>query len=271
MRHAYFMQAAVDNVMSPIVWTAAYNQALEQGANHADAVRLADGVVRETQGSQLPEDISRIESGPAWARLFTQFAGYFNMQANLLGHGFAALARDYGLRRGASRGIYLLGMGLLAPAIVSELIVQLGRGGPDDEDDDGYLDDWLAAAGMGVLRNVAAMVPGGGQFVMAMINAWNDKPYDDRLATSPAISMIENAAKAGPSVWRAATGEGSSQKAVQDVGTLISLTVGLPPASAAARPLGYATGIADDRIRPTGPVDVARGLVTGVASPDSKW
>ena len=270
MRHAYFMQAAVDNVMSPIVWTAAYNQALEQGANHADAVRLADGVVRETQGSQLPEDISRIESGPAWARLFTQFAGYFNMQANLLGHGFAALARDYGLRRGASRGVYLLGMGLLAPAIVSELIVQLGRGGPDDEDDDGYLDDWLAAAGMGVLRNVAAMVPGGGQFVMAMINAWNDKPYDDRLATSPAISMIENAAKAGPSVWRAATGEGSSQKAVRDVGTLISLTVGLPPASAAARPLGYAAGIADDRIRPTGPVDVARGLVTGVASPDSK-
>lgn len=270
MRHAYFMQAAVDNVMSPIVWTAAYNQALEQGANHADAVRLADGVVRETQGSQLPEDISRIESGPAWARLFTQFAGYFNMQANLLGHDFAALARDYGLRRGASRGIYLLGMGLLAPAIVSELIVQLGRGGPDDEDDDGYLDDWLAAAGMGVLRNVAAMVPGGGQFVMAMINAWNDKPYDDRLATSPAISMIENAAKAGPSVWRAATGEGSSQKAVRDVGTLISLTVGLPPASAAARPLGYAAGIADDRIRPTGPVDVARGLVTGVASPDSK-
>jgi uncharacterized linocin/CFP29 family protein len=29
-KHAYFLQSAVDNVMGPIVWTGAYNQALEQ-------------------------------------------------------------------------------------------------------------------------------------------------------------------------------------------------------------------------------------------------
>jgi len=29
-------------------------------------------------------------------------------------------------------------------------------------------------------------------------------------------------------------------------------------------------GVADDRINPTGPVDYARGMVTGFASPQSK-
>ena len=48
-------------------------------------MRAADAAVRETQGSLQPEDISRFESGPAFARMFTQFQSYFNMQANLLG------------------------------------------------------------------------------------------------------------------------------------------------------------------------------------------
>jgi len=99
MRHAYFLQAAVDNVMGPIIWTAAYNQAVEAGETERDAVRLADAAIRETQGSSLPEDISRIESGNAFVRLFTQFAGYFNMQANLLGGEFVKIAHDGGCAR----------------------------------------------------------------------------------------------------------------------------------------------------------------------------
>ena len=269
MRHAYFMQQGVDNVMSPIIWTAAYNQAMEQGQNHRDAVRLADSAVRETQGSQLPEDMSRIESGNAFVRMFTQFAGYFNMQANLLGTEFAKIAKEYGLRDGAARGFYVFAAGFLIPAVMSELIVQIMRGGPEDDDDDGYLDDWIAALSLGVLRNGTAMVPVAGPMVGAAINAWNDKPYDDRLATAPAISMIESAMKAGPSTWRAISGDGPSQKAVRDVGTLISMSVGLP-ANVAARPVGYMAAIADDRVEPTGPVDFVRGLLTGAASPESR-
>lgn len=271
MHHAYFLQSGIDNVMSPVIWTAAYNQYQAEGYSHEDAVRLADGVVRTTQGSTMPEDISRMESGPAWARLFTQFAGYFNMQANLLGTEFVNLARDMGLRKGAGRGLYVLTMGFLAPAVVGEAVMQVFRGGPDDEDDDGYLDDWLAALfGWAPLRNATAMLPfGTGQLVMGVFNAANDKPYDDRLATSPAISMIETSVKAPVSVYKAIVEDGSPQKAVRDVATLISMTVGLP-ANLAARPIGYLAGVAADDTVPTGPVDAVRGIVTGTPSAASK-
>jgi len=271
MRHAYFLQSAVDNVMGPIIWTAVYNQAVAAGETERDAVRLADAAIRETQGSSLPEDISRIEGGNAFVRLFTQFAGYYNMQANLLGSAFVQIARDGGLRQNAGRGLFVLGLGFLAPAIVAEGIAQLFRGGPDDSDKDGeYLDDWIAALfGWGMLRNVTAMVPVVGQGLNALANATNAKPYDDRLATSPAVSMLESAARAPVSVFKAVTGEGSTQKAVRDVATLISMTVGLP-ANLAARSVGYAAGVAEGRINPTGPADAARGMVTGAASAESR-
>lgn len=271
MRHAYFLQSAVDNVMGPIIWTAAYNQAVEAGETERDAVRLADSAIRETQGSSLPEDISRIEGGNAFVRLFTQFAGYFNMQANLLGSEFVKITRDGGLRQNAGRGLYVMGLGFLAPAIVAEAIAQAFRGGPDDADKDGeYLDDWIAAVfGWGPLRNITAMVPVVGQGVSALINAANSKPYDDRLATSPAVSMLESAARAPFSVYKALAEDGSGQKAVRDVATLISMTVGLP-ANLAARSVGYLTGVAEGRIDPVGPVDAVRGTITGAASPESK-
>lgn len=271
MRHAYFLQSAVDNCMSPIIWTAAYNQAVEQGLDHKDAVRLGDSAVRETQGSTLPEDISRIEAGPAWARLFTQFAGYFNMQANLLGTEFAKVMQEYGLKKGAGKGLYIFTLGFMAPAVVAELVMQLFRGGPGDDDKDGeYLDDWLAALFFWApIRNATAMLPGVGQMINSSVNAWNSKPYDDRIASSPAVSMVESAVKSPVSVYQAIANDGSPQKAVRDVATLISMSVGLP-ANLAARPIGYAAGMAGGRIDPTSGFDMARGLVTGVASPESK-
>jgi hypothetical protein len=272
MQHAYFLQTAIDSAMSPIIWTAAYNQALEQGHSHDDAVRLGDSAVRETQGSTLPEDISRFEAGPAWFRLFTQFAGYFNMQANLLGAEYAKMIQqDYGLRKNASKGLFIFMLGFYVPAVVGELVMQLFKGGPGDDDKDGeYLDDWLAVLfGWAPLRTLTAMVPVAGQGINSAVNAWNKKPYDDRLATSPSISMLESSLKAGPSVYSAVVNDGSAQKAVRDVATLISMTVGIP-VNLAARPIGYMAGMADNKIVPTSEADMARGLVTGIASPESK-
>lgn len=268
-KHAYFLQSAVDNIISPVVWTGAYNQYLEAGHSEMDARRLADAAVRQTQGSTLAEDVSRFETGHPVVRMFTQFAGYFNMQANLLGTEFATTMRELGLRNGMGRGVYVFTFGFLAPALVSELIVQAFRGGPEDEDHDGVLDDWLAALFKGVLRSGLAMVPVAGQITNAVINTMNDKPYDDRVSTAPAISMIDSAASAPASVYKAVFADGSARKAVRDVATLIAMSVGIP-ATAIARPLGYLADVEQGRVEPTSPADAARGAVTGVASPDSK-
>lgn len=270
-KHAYFLQSAVDNIVGPVVWMGAYNQALEAGHGEQDARRLADSVVRQTQGSTLPEDVSRIETGNAFVRMFTQFAGYFNMQANLLGTEFANIMHEQGLRHGMGRGLYVFTMGFLAPAMISELIVQAFRGGPDDEDKDGTtLDDWLMAVlVMGNVRAGLAMVPGVGQAANVAINTFNRKPYDDRISTAPAVSMIESAAAAPHSVYKAVMEDGSRKKAVRDVATLITITTGLP-ATAVARPGGYLADVEQGKVQPTSGADAARGLVTGVASPESK-
>jgi hypothetical protein len=269
-RHAYFMQAAFDNVMSPIVWTGAYNQAVQQGMTDADAVRFADGTVRQTQGSTLPEDVSRIETGPAYARIFTQFVGYFNMIANTNITALEQVRREVGLRKGAGKALGIVFLGFLIPAWTAEAIALAMRGGPEDEDDDGYLDDWLAAViGMGTLKGTIAGVPFAGQLAVAGINRWNDNPNDDRVSLSPAISLIESTVGAPVSVYKAMLEDGSKARAVKDVATAMSMLTGLP-IFAVARPIGYVTGIMDERIEPTGPLDFARGVVTGAASPESR-
>jgi hypothetical protein len=273
MRNAYFLQTAVDNALSPIVWTGAYNQAMTEGMTHDDAVRFADGTVRQTQGSTLPEDVSRFETGPAYARAFTQFIGYFNMVANTNATALQQIAGEVGLKKGAGRALGVVMAGLLVPLWVAEAIAQAFRGGPDDEDKDGYLDDWLAAVfGFGTIKGLLAMIPIAGQAANSAVSRLDNNPMNDRISLSPGLSLLESAL--GGNVQTVSEildsdKEVNARRAVRDAATLVSVFTGLP-AYAVARPAGYLAGIADDKIEPTGPLDVARGLVTGVASPDSK-
>lgn len=270
MKHAYFLQSAMDSVIGPIVWAGAYNQALQGGMVDAEAVRFADGTVRQTQGTTLPEDVSRIETGPAYARLFTQFLGYFNMLANTNATELQKVMRETGIKKGATKALGIVFFGLLSPAWIAEAIAIAMRGGPDDDDDDGYLDDWLMqVAGLGTVKFALAGIPFAGQFINAGINRWNGNPVDDRVSLSPGVSLAEGAVGAPYSVYQAMVNDGNASKAVKDVGTAVTLLTGLP-AHWAARPLGYLTGIADERIEPEGPMDLIRGLVTGTASPDSR-
>lgn len=270
-RHAYFLQRAVDSVMSPTIWLAAYNQAQEQGMAETDSSKFADSVVRETQGAQAPEDIAAFEAGTAFSRMFTQFAGYFNMNANLLGSEYRVLARDLGLKAGAGRALYLFLFGFLAPAVVGELIIQAFRGGPGDDDDDGsYLDDWLASLfGWAPLRYLTAMVPFAGQLVNTMANTLNDKPYDDRISTSPAISMLETAAKAPSRVLAAVGDQDKAPRAVADVGVLVGMALGIP-VRPVTKAVSYGMQVKEGLVDPTGTPDYLRGIISGTASPASK-
>ena len=270
MKHAYFLQSALDNTMGPIIWTSAYNGALGKGLSQDDAVRYADGVIRQTQGSTLPEDVSRIETGPAYARVFTQFIGYFNMMANTNGTQVKQIAQDVGLKRGAGKALMLVTLGMMVPIWVAEAIAQAMRGGPDDPEGDGWLDDWLAAVfGLGTIKGMFAMVPFVGSLANAAVNRFNGNPADDKMSLSPAVSLLEGAAGVPVDIYKTLHGEGNTQRTVRDVASMISILTGLP-AIAAARPLGYLAGVEGGQISPTGPADAVRGALTGTASPASK-
>ena len=269
-KHAYFLQSAFDNTMGPIIWNSAYNGALAKGIAQVDAVHYADGVIRQTQGSTLPEDVSRIETGPAYARMFTQFIGYFNMMANTNATALKQIASETGLKKGAGKALMVVTMGMLVPIWVAEAIAVAFRGGPDDPEGDGYLDDWLAAVFcMGTIKGTLAMVPFVGQLANAGINRLNTNPADDRVSVSPAVSILEAAVGAPVSVYKAIHDEGNKVRAVRDVASAVSIATGLP-AMAVARPLGYLAGVQQGTISPTSTADMARGLATGAASPASK-
>lgn len=267
-KHAYILQSTFQNVVDTITWTGAYNQALAENMSEVEAIRSANSAVRETQGSLKPEDISRFETGTAFTRMFTQFASYFNMQANVLGTEFAKISQEVGLRKGAGRAFYVLLFGFLAPAWAAEAIVLGMRGGGGDGDDE-YLDEFLSFFFGAPLRNAAAMVPIVGPAVLSSAAGFNSNLNDDRLANAPAITSIEASVRAPSSVYKAMFENGRASRAVKDSLSLITMITGVP-VSALGRPAGYMADVAEGRTEPTDAVDLTRGLVTGTSSPDSK-
>jgi hypothetical protein len=261
-KHAYILQAGAQNIVDNIVWMGAYDQAVAAGATEKAAVREADAAVRATQGSFNPEDVSRFETGSPFTRAFTMFYSYFNMQANLLGTEFSNAMRQQGLKKGAGRALYVYTMGFMIPAVLSELIVRSMSGKFDEDDDDQVLDDFMTAFFFGQFRAATAMFPGG-QVAQAGVNMFNKKWYDDRITTSPAISMVESAVAAPSSVYKAIVEDGNKKKAIRDTLTLMGLLSGIPLAPL-SRPLGYLADLREEKIKPaTGPVDFMRGLITG--------
>lgn len=252
-------QSIVDN----ITWAGAYDQAVENGASEAQAVRDADSAVRLTQGSFNAEDISRFETGTPFVRAFTMFYSYFNMQANILGTEFTKVFRDLGMRKGAGRAMYIYTLGLMIPAVLAELIMRAGSGDlPDADDDDEYLTDYMALFFGSQFRTVTAMVPLVGQTANTAVNYFNDKKYDDRISGSAAITTLESSVRAPYSVYKAISENGSNKMAVKDTLTLIGMTLGVP-AGAAARPIGYLLDVEEGKANPENAIDFTRGLVTG--------
>ena len=161
-------------------------------------------------------------------------------------------------------------MGFAAPAIVSEMIAQAFRGGPDDDDKDGeYLDDWLMAVLVyGPIKTATAFVPGG-SLINSAVAKFNHNPADDKMSITPVMNSLDALASIPVDLWKAEQGKANAQKIVRDISTVIAVTVGLP-ANIVARPLGYLAGVDQGKISPTSDLDMARGLITGAASPESK-
>lgn len=262
-RHAYILQSQFQNVVDLVAWTGAFEQAVQRGETEAEAVRSADSVIRETQGSLNPEDVSAWETGTPLKRLFTQFFSYFSSQGNLLTTEFRNSAT-------LTRTGYVYFMGIMLPAVISEIIRRSFGQGWDDEDDDGYLDTFLDVLFGSQARYLTGMVPLVGQVVNTAINQFDDKRFNDELVPSPVISSVSQAAQAPFSLWRALT-EGKGQKAaVRDTATLMTLLTGVPLFNVVARPAGYLADVNEGKVSPTDPVDLARGLATGTASEASK-
>jgi len=261
-QHGYFLQQGTQGIVDTLTWIGAYNQAVEQGATERDAVRQADAAVRMTQSSFAAEDASRIEVNSAFVRMFTHFYNYFNMMANITGSEFATTLRTLGLRKGAGRMVYVYAAGFMIPAVLSELIVQ-AIGGFDDGDDDEYdLGDAMQLFFGSQARALAAMAPGLGQVATAAAGRFTSAYYDDRISTSPAVSILESMVSAPFSLYKAIAEEGSYKKAAKDMLTLLGMITRLPLGQI-GKPVGYMLDVHQGKAEPESGMDVVRGLVSG--------
>lgn len=270
-QHAYFLQSFTQNHVDFIAWGGAYDAAISRGEEEKEAIRFADSVIRETQGTLAPEDVAAVETQQAFVRSFLQFYNFFNVMANLNATEVMIVKRTTGLKQGAGRLFYIYMMGFAAQALIADAIAGLFRGGWEDDEDDGYLDEFLIWFFGGQAKFAAAMVPGVGQAANAAIGLATTKAqYDDRVSVSPSVSLFESFIRVPFQAYKSVfEGEDFDRRDVRDTMTLLGVLTKLP-IGALGRPVGYGVGVAQGDIQPTGPLDVARGLVTGAPSPESR-
>ena len=115
------------------LWLGRYQQALDAGSSHEESIRLADKAIRQTQTAGAPKDLSAFERDPKYA-WFKMFLGPMLIQGNRIRESFARR----GVVQSWPQALGTLTAAWFLPAIMWDLMT--GRG-PDDDDDDGILDD----------------------------------------------------------------------------------------------------------------------------------
>jgi hypothetical protein len=81
-RAAFAMMGFTDKITTVPVWWTAYNIEMKESGDQQRAVDFADKVVRNTQGSGSPKDLSEMQRGGNVRRAFTMFMTFFNSTYN---------------------------------------------------------------------------------------------------------------------------------------------------------------------------------------------
>jgi GNAT superfamily N-acetyltransferase len=137
IKDSYFsLTGLFDLAICMPTWIASYNKSIEEQVksgkgevNEETAIRYADLVVRETQGSGDIVNMAAVQRGTEIQKLLTQFYSYFSVYANRQIEAFDRAKRNGEYSQLVSFALYWW----FFPAVVSELLA--GRG-PDDDDDD---------------------------------------------------------------------------------------------------------------------------------------
>jgi hypothetical protein len=167
-----------------------------------------------------------------------------------------------GIKKGAGRLIFITAMAYSIPAVLSEIIAQSLRGFDAGDDDEWGFDDAMKLFFNAHWRYGTAMIPFIGQAANAALNKWNDKPYDDKLSVSPAISTIEATLFAPHSVYKALMDDGSWAKGTKDTLTAIGMLTGMPLGQI-GKSVGYMMDVEQGRVNPQSTMDQVRGVISG--------
>lgn len=159
---AYAPLTMVQLMVDIPTWFGAYEKALHEGHSDAEAVDLADWAVMNSQGSGRPGDLSAVERGNPWQKLFTVFYTFFNTALNLA----VVSGKTQSTMKAAAQ---ILTICILQPVLeygIREAASFLGQ--EDDDDEDEFWVKHLKGAAIASLQFDAGMVWGVREFASAM-------------------------------------------------------------------------------------------------------
>lgn len=113
------------------LWLGRYQQALDDGASHDEAVRLADKAIRQTQTAGAPKDLSAFERDPKYG-WFKMFLGPMLIQGNRIRE---ALGKR-GVVGSWPQALGTLTAAWFLPAVMWDLLTGHGPEGDDDDPTD---------------------------------------------------------------------------------------------------------------------------------------
>jgi hypothetical protein len=273
-RHAYFLQTVVQNIMDAMVWSASYQQALDDTAANVSpdeakrhAVDLADATIRTTMGSFSATDVAGYEGElTPFAKVFFQFSGWFNTMANVQGDQLLLMRRTTGWTAKSGLALQAYVLAFAVPMMLGEALAQALRGQIKDEDDDGsWIDDFGSEIVMfGQLRSMFAEIPGLGALPNTALNFIDDSAWNDRMVVPPSVALLERSIY-GTRDLAEVLRDGEKDlkgRTVRDVLTALGFVLRLP-GGMVGRTAGYLTDVEQGTTQPANTADLIRGLATG--------
>lgn len=110
-------------------WIGAYEAAIRQGLDDATAVQRADSAVLEAQGGGQIKDLAEVQRKHP---MLTQFYSYFSVTLNLMAERTGTT--DFKNPRAVAGWLGDMALLLVIPAIAPALVIDLLRGGGDEDD-----------------------------------------------------------------------------------------------------------------------------------------
>ena len=214
-----------DHEVARAAWWGRYQEALAAGETSAEAVRLADKLIRQTQTAGARKDVSPIERDPA----FRESRIFMGPMFVILGRLRAAARGEGATRTVGSRASSLMLQMFMAPAV---FMLLAGRW-PEDDDDDGEigLGEWSTWLAVNTLLFPLQAVPILRE-AAGSIEAWaTDRPINPRAA--PTAQAAAGLAKASKSIAKnienyGDTGEFDWYDMTRDLATMAGPLTGAP-------------------------------------------
>jgi hypothetical protein len=250
--------AAVDVfVVSGPTWVAAYDKALAEGREEAEAIYIADKTAEATQGGGRAASLSAIQRDNEVTKMVTFAYGWANALYNVQRGAVVDLKNGADRQNAAYRAAAVILLPALADAFMS-------GDWPDLEDEDGV----VAGAAKWFARNVFFGAFAGIPVIRDFAGATERRAagkYAGPVGQTALGRMGDEVMKLGNDAWVAAfePDKEVSGRWPSHLINAIGFALGLPGTAQASRSVSYVTDVEAGDQNPDGVVDVMVGLAKG--------